>query len=130
MSFVRILCSDLYYRKAKVIAVSLHMARSLHKSLRVLTRSLRFSPFKTSVCAYVRQNCFSDAASRRPADLMSSYATIRTVLHQLYNGLHEILLRLLRSSETREYVLNYLAEVVTKNGARSQMQVKSSHPNA
>ena len=74
------------------------------------------------VCCF-RQQCFSDVSSRRAADLMSSYATIKTVLHQLYDGLHEVLLKLLRTSDTRESVLQYLGEVIQKNANRSQIQV-------
>ncbi|KAJ7561846.1 hypothetical protein O6H91_03G043800 [Diphasiastrum complanatum] len=70
----------------------------------------------------VRQQCFSDVASRRPADLLSSYTTIKTVMHQLYDGLHEVLLKLLRSAETRENVLHFLADTVQKNSGRAQMQ--------
>uniref|UniRef100_A0A7I4AYP6 RING-type E3 ubiquitin transferase n=1 Tax=Physcomitrium patens TaxID=3218 RepID=A0A7I4AYP6_PHYPA len=67
-----------------------------------------------------RQQCFSDVSSRR--DLASSYTTIKTVLHQLYDGMHEVLLKLLRTSETRESVLQYLADVIQKNVNRSQLQ--------
>ena len=74
----------------------------------------------------LRQQCFSDATSRRAADLMSTYATIRTVLHQLYDGLHEVVLKLLKTSDTREYVLQYLGDVIQKNATRSQIQVSSS----
>lgn len=56
---------------------------------------------------------------------MSSYATINSVLHQLYDGLHEVMLKLLRTSETRESVLQYLGLVVKKNVKRSQLQVRS-----
>ena len=74
----------------------------------------------------LRQQCFSDATSRRAADLMSTYATIRTVLHQLYDGLHEIVLKLLKTSDTREYVLQYLGDIIQKNATRSQIQVSCS----
>jgi hypothetical protein len=70
-----------------------------------------------------RQQCFAEVSGRRAADLMSSYATIKTVLHQLYDGLHEIVLKLLRTADTRESMLQYLAEVVQKNASRSQLQV-------
>ncbi|KAG0558710.1 hypothetical protein KC19_10G048000 [Ceratodon purpureus] len=70
----------------------------------------------------VRQQCFSDSSSRRAGDLNSSYATIKTVMHQLYDGLHEVLMKLLRNSETKEAVLQYLADVIQKNGNRSQLQ--------
>lgn len=82
----------------------------------------------TGVCliACCRQQCFSDTANRRPGDLNSSYATIKTVMHQLYDGLHEVLMKLLRSPETRESVLQYLGDVIQKNANRSQLQVESS----
>lgn len=71
----------------------------------------------------VGQQCFSEAATRRNAELMSSFATIKNVMHQLYDGLHEVLLKLLRYTDTREHVLIYLADVIQKNAGRSQMQV-------
>lgn len=66
---------------------------------------------------------FSDAANRRPADINSASATIKTMLHQLYDGLHELLLKLLRSSDTREPVLHYLADLIQKNAKREAIQV-------
>lgn len=57
---------------------------------------------------------------------MSTYATIRTVLHQLYDGLHEIVLKLLKTTDTREYVLQYLGDIIQKNATRSQIQVSCS----
>lgn len=69
-----------------------------------------------------RQQCFSDVASRRQADLMSSFATIKTVMHQLYDGLHEVILKLLRP-DTRESMLQYLGDVIQKNANRGQLQV-------
>ncbi|CAK9192603.1 unnamed protein product [Sphagnum troendelagicum] len=35
----------------------------------------------------------------RPSDLTSSYALIRTVMHQLYDGLHDVILELLKMAE-------------------------------
>ncbi|XP_010904932.1 probable ubiquitin conjugation factor E4 [Elaeis guineensis] len=71
----------------------------------------------------VGQQCFSEASTRRPADLLSSYTTIRTVMNVLYDGLGEVFLALLKNVDTREKVLEYLAEVIKKNSARSRMQV-------
>lgn len=73
----------------------------------------------------VRQQCFSEASTRRNADLMSSFATIKNVMHQLYHGMYEILLKLLKASDTREHVLMYLTDVIQKNAGRSQIQVDS-----
>ena len=70
-----------------------------------------------------RQQCFSDASTRRPADLLSSFTTIKTVMNTLYDGLSEVLRILLKSTETRENVLEYLAEVINLNASRAQMQV-------
>ncbi|KAL3691495.1 hypothetical protein R1sor_005146 [Riccia sorocarpa] len=66
--------------------------------------------------------CFSDAENRRPADINSSSATIKSVMHQLYEGLHELLLKLLRAPETREPVLQYLADLIQKNAKREAIQ--------
>uniref|UniRef100_A0A7N1A9U6 RING-type E3 ubiquitin transferase n=2 Tax=Kalanchoe fedtschenkoi TaxID=63787 RepID=A0A7N1A9U6_KALFE len=71
----------------------------------------------------VGQQCFLDATTRRPGDLMSSFATIKTVMNSLYDGLAEVLLTLLKNPETRESVLLYLAEVINKNASRAHMQV-------
>jgi ubiquitin conjugation factor E4 B len=46
-------------------------------------------------------------------------------MHQLYDGLHEVLLKLLKTANTREHVLMYLADLIEKNAGRSQMQVSS-----
>lgn len=64
-----------------------------------------------------------EVVSSGAGDLNSSYATIKTVMHQLYDGLHEVLMKLLRNSETKEAVLQYLADVIQKNGNCSQLQV-------
>ncbi|XP_077211467.1 putative ubiquitin conjugation factor E4 [Tasmannia lanceolata] len=67
--------------------------------------------------------CFSEASTRRPADLLSSFTTIRTVMNNLYDGLTEVLLALLKNTDTRESVLEYLAEVIKRNSSRSHIQV-------
>ncbi|KAL6598275.1 hypothetical protein ACP70R_046440 [Stipagrostis hirtigluma subsp. patula] len=71
----------------------------------------------------VGQQCFSEASSRRPADLLSSFTTIKSVMNGLYDGLKDVLLILLKNLDTREKVLDYIAEVINKNAARSHMQV-------
>ncbi|CAN6708533.1 unnamed protein product [Malus baccata var. baccata] len=71
----------------------------------------------------VGQQCFSDASTRRPADLLSAFATIKTVMSNLYDGLTEVLLLLLKNADTRENVLEYLAEVINKNSSRAHIQV-------
>ncbi|AQL06134.1 putative ubiquitin conjugation factor E4 [Zea mays] len=71
----------------------------------------------------VGQQCFSEASSRRPADLLSSFTTIKSVMNGLYDGLKDILLTLLKNLDTREKVLEYIAEVINKNASRSGMQV-------
>jgi ubiquitin conjugation factor E4 B len=70
----------------------------------------------------IRQQCFSEASTRRTSDLTSSYALIKTVMHQLYDGLHDVILKLLKTAEAREKVLQYLADVIQKNANRVQMQ--------
>jgi len=70
-----------------------------------------------------RQQCFSDASTRRPADLLSSFSTIKTVMNNLYDGLAEVMLILLKSTDTRERVLEYLAEVININASRAHIQV-------
>lgn len=76
-----------------------------------------FSPLKS------RQQCFSDASTRRPADLLSSFSTIKTVMNNLYDGLAEVLLILLKSTDTRENVLEFLAAVININASRAHIQV-------
>ncbi|KAK6913309.1 Ubiquitin conjugation factor E4, core [Dillenia turbinata] len=71
----------------------------------------------------VGQQCFSDASNRRPADLLSSFTTIKTIMNNLYDGLGEVLLTLLKNTDTRENVLEYLAEVINKNSSRAHIQV-------
>ncbi|XP_022741751.1 probable ubiquitin conjugation factor E4 isoform X2 [Durio zibethinus] len=71
----------------------------------------------------VGQQCFSDASTRRAADLSSSFTTIKTLMNTLYAGLSDVLLCLLKNTETRESVLDYLAEVINKNASRAHIQV-------
>ncbi|KAG6523946.1 probable ubiquitin conjugation factor E4 isoform X1 [Zingiber officinale] len=80
-----------------------------------------FKEFKST--PDVGQQCFSEVSNRRPADLLSSFTTIKTVMNILYDGLGEVFLILLKNIDTRERVLEYLAEVIKKNSARSRMQV-------
>ncbi|KAK8707547.1 hypothetical protein V6N13_058603 [Hibiscus sabdariffa] len=71
----------------------------------------------------VGQQCFSDASTRRAADMLSSFTTIKTLMNTSYNDLAEVLLCLLRNLETRDSVLDYLAEVINKNASRAHLQV-------
>lgn len=45
-------------------------------------------------------------------------------MNNLYDGLSEVLLCLLKNAETRENVLEYLGEVINKNSSRAHMQVR------
>ncbi|KAJ3697941.1 hypothetical protein LUZ61_001646 [Rhynchospora tenuis] len=71
----------------------------------------------------VGQQCFSESSSRRPADLLSSFTTIKTVVNILYDGLGDVFLTLLKNVETREKVLEYVSEAIKRNNARSGIQV-------
>lgn len=71
----------------------------------------------------VGQQCFSESATRRPADLLSAFTTIKTVMNNLYDGLAEVLRLLLKNTSTRENVLQYIAEVINKNASRAHIQV-------
>ncbi|KAI0516607.1 hypothetical protein KFK09_009284 [Dendrobium nobile] len=71
----------------------------------------------------VGQQCFSESSTRRPADLSSSFTTIRTVMNILYDGLGEVILTLLKNIDTRDKVLDYIAAMIMKNSARSGIQV-------
>lgn len=80
--------------------------------------SWMFMPFHD-----ISQQCFSESSTRRPADLLSSFTTIKTVANNLYDGLTEVLKCLLKNTNTRETVLEYLAEVINKNASRAHLQV-------
>ncbi|KAK9054028.1 hypothetical protein SSX86_025104 [Deinandra increscens subsp. villosa] len=71
----------------------------------------------------VGQQCFSESSTQRPADLLSSFTTIKTVMNNLYDGLAEVLRSLLKNTSTRESVLQYIAEVINKNASRAHIQV-------
>lgn len=71
----------------------------------------------------IGKQCFSEASSRRPADLLSSFTTIKSVMNNLYDGLSEVLLSLLKNTNTRENVLEYLGEVINRNTSRAHLQV-------
>ena len=45
-------------------------------------------------------------------------------MNNLYEGLAEVLLSLLKNAETRENVLEYLGEVINKNSSRAHLQVR------
>ncbi|KAG6476648.1 hypothetical protein ZIOFF_065893 [Zingiber officinale] len=70
----------------------------------------------------VGQQCFSEASNRRSVDL-SSLTTIKKAMNILYDGLVAVFHKLLNNQDTQERVLEYLAEVIKKNSARSCMQV-------
>lgn len=44
-------------------------------------------------------------------------------MNNLYGGLAELLLALLKNSDTRESVIQYLAEVINRNATRAHIQV-------
>ncbi|EEF29477.1 ubiquitin-protein ligase, putative [Ricinus communis] len=71
----------------------------------------------------VGQQCFSEVSTRRPSDLLSSFATIKTFMNNLYDGLEQVLRILLKNGDTRENVLQYLAEVINRNSSRAHIQV-------
>ncbi|KAM7257004.1 hypothetical protein ACFE04_012745 [Oxalis oulophora] len=49
----------------------------------------------------VGQQCFSEATTRRPANLLSAFSTIKNVMNNLYDGLGEVLLISLKNMDTR-----------------------------
>ena len=69
-------------------------------------------PFQVSICSIrsfffnfhihgiCSEQCFMDSSTRRPADLLSSFATIKSVMNNLYDGLAEILRSLLKNTNT------------------------------
>lgn len=48
---------------------------------------------------------------------------IKTVMKGLYKDLGDVVLALLKNTETREHVLEYLGEVINKNSSRAHIQV-------
>ncbi|XP_042379831.1 probable ubiquitin conjugation factor E4 isoform X2 [Zingiber officinale] len=70
----------------------------------------------------VGQQCFSEASNHRLA-YSSSFTTIKKVMNILYDDLVVVFHKLLNNQDTQERVLEYLAEVIKKNSARSRMQV-------
>ncbi|KAK1432899.1 hypothetical protein QVD17_09802 [Tagetes erecta] len=71
----------------------------------------------------VGQQCFAESSRQRPADLLSSFSTIKTVMNNLYAGLADVLRTLLKNTSTRENVLQYIEEVINKNASRAHIQV-------
>ncbi|KDP27202.1 hypothetical protein JCGZ_19901 [Jatropha curcas] len=71
----------------------------------------------------VGQQCFSEASTRRQSDLLSSFTTIKTLMNNLYDDLEQVILTLLKNSDAREIVLQYLAEVINRNSSRAHIQV-------
>ncbi|KAK1305799.1 putative ubiquitin conjugation factor E4 [Acorus calamus] len=66
---------------------------------------------------------FKEASTRRPADLLSAFATIKSTTNILQDVLAEIFHNLLKNMDTRERVLEYFAVLINKNSSRSRMQV-------
>ncbi|KAM6573677.1 hypothetical protein CsatA_017757 [Cannabis sativa] len=71
----------------------------------------------------VGQLCFAEASTRRPADLLSSFSTIKAHMNTLYDGLTDVLMLLLKNQDTRRHVLEFFAEVINKNSSRAHIQV-------
>ncbi|KAJ6802526.1 putative ubiquitin conjugation factor E4 [Iris pallida] len=107
---------QLFVGEGRMVEIGSVLGPFLHVSALPDYKDFRSSPD-------VGQQCFSESSTRRPADLLSSFTTIRTVMNILYDGLGEVFLNLLKNVDTREKVLEYLAAVIMKNSARSRMQV-------
>ncbi|GBG72540.1 hypothetical protein CBR_g12111 [Chara braunii] len=98
----------------------------------ILGRFLRITPIPDPSDLFLSpvpsvRECFSKPSQARPGDINATFQTIRTVMHQLYEGLLEILKILLKGSETRENVLQFLGTAVEKNKDRGKMQM---NPNS
>ncbi|CAM6108599.1 unnamed protein product [Calypogeia fissa] len=70
----------------------------------------------------VGQHFLPDPINCTRSGIRSAYANIKTTIHQLYEGLHEILLTLLNSADNRETVLQYLADLIEKNAKRTAIR--------
>ncbi|KAJ9147568.1 hypothetical protein P3X46_029714 [Hevea brasiliensis] len=77
----------------------------------------------TSILWPFFHQCFSEVSTRRQADLLSSFTTIKTLMNNLYDDLEKVLVTLLRNSDTHEHVLRYLAETINRNSSRAHIQV-------
>lgn len=74
----------------------------------------------------VVQQCFDgdmlEINPKRQQEMLASQVSLRALLGQLHEGLHEVFLALLRKPDTRERALEYIAAVITANEGRSKMQ--------
>ncbi|XP_071696746.1 probable ubiquitin conjugation factor E4 [Rutidosis leptorrhynchoides] len=71
----------------------------------------------------IGKKCFSNSSTRDPADLLSSFKTIKSVMNNVYDGLTEVFRLLLNNASTRENVLQYIEQVINKNASRAHFQV-------
>ncbi|KAH9302734.1 hypothetical protein KI387_014317, partial [Taxus chinensis] len=67
--------------------------------------------------------CFSSAQTRSPAHLASSFIMVNIVMNQMYEGLRSVLYLLLKNPQGHDKLLDYLAQVINKNGARARINV-------
>lgn len=70
----------------------------------------------------VSQQCFSNDSARRPGDLRASMQAIQTAQQQLRVALHSLLMLFLKTQDTREAALSWLAAALNSNGERLKMQ--------
>ncbi|PSC67765.1 putative ubiquitin conjugation factor E4 [Micractinium conductrix] len=70
----------------------------------------------------VGAQCFSNPSSRRPDDLRQSMSSLQAGAAALRGSLHSLVMLFLKSQDTREAALNWLAAALNSNGERIKMR--------
>eukprot|EP00271_Cylindrocystis_brebissonii_P000919 TRINITY_DN11118_c0_g1_i1.p1 TRINITY_DN11118_c0_g1~~TRINITY_DN11118_c0_g1_i1.p1 ORF type:complete len:1080 (-),score=209.96 TRINITY_DN11118_c0_g1_i1:1215-4454(-) len=71
----------------------------------------------------VRAQLFSKPSERKQHDINSAHSALRSCAKQLTDGLTDALTTLLKSKETREGVIDYLAAMINLNAGRSRHNI-------
>ena len=70
----------------------------------------------------VVEQCFINVETQRPADVRTSMASVQSALKQLHMQLHRIVMVLLRNSDAKEGMMEWLAVAVHHNQERTKMR--------
>lgn len=100
----------------------LELSSILGPFLRLSVFPDRFSGGKPDVIAQCFDGDLLEVNPKKQQEMHASAVSLRALLHQLHEGLHEVFLALLRKPDTRERTLEFIAAVIDANAGRSKMQ--------
>jgi len=74
----------------------------------------------------VRQQCFSglsDLTPRRSVEIANNLTSLQLTMQRIHDRQHKLVLGFLRSADTREPMLRWIAEALRRNVGRSKLQI-------